>query len=372
MSVTNPQFKPWIRDACGQALAFLGATAPTKRLQNRLSIITFHRVLTEVQRRRYPLPGLAVTPEELDAHLTFAKRHFHCTTLSEALDVCQRGGKNPRPLLAVTFDDGQMDNHENALPVLRHHAIQASFFVTSRTLEDTTPLWHDSVSSLIEQLSSAIRRGFGAASSTVGERAAALLAELAEKPYAGLGERSVGIESALENTKRWQPAQRNDWIQRASALLPRITREPWDGFMTVGQLKELLQDGHEIGSHSHTHPLLPQCTDEELVGEIEGSKRRLESALGVAITTFCYPNGSTDHRSVDLICRAGYRAAVTTRWGSNLPNQNPYLLKRFDMNARHAQDRNGRFSEARLAWRMSGLHPGLTGGSQEAYASAIS
>lgn len=369
MPKAAPLLKSWVRDACGQALALVGATAPATRLKNRLSIITFHRVLTEDQRRRYPLPGLAVTPEELDAHLSFANRHFHCTSLSRALDLWETGAKDGRPPLAVTFDDGQLDNHENALPVLRHHGIQASFFVTSRTLEDTEPLWHDAVSSLMEQLSSTIGCDAGHARSPVGEKAAELLAELGATPSADSSGRSGRIEAALEKTKRWQPAQRNQWIQRASALLPSNTREPWDGFMNIGQLKELLQEGHEIGSHSHTHPLLPQCTDDELAAEIEGSKRRLEAALGVEVTSFCYPNGSADQRSVDLVGRAGYRAAVTTRWGSNQINQNLHLLMRFDMNARHAQDRRGRFSAARLAWRMSGLHPGLTGSSQDIYAS---
>lgn len=131
--------------------------------------------------------------------------------------------------------------------------------------------------------------------------------------------------------------------------------------MNVKQMKELIARGHEIGSHSHSHPLLPQCTEEELVVEIMGSKQRLESALDVPVTTFCYPNGSTDPLSVEHVRKAGYRAAVTTLWGSNSRGHDPFLLQRFDMNAKHAKDRKGRFSEARLAWRMSGLYPGLTG-----------
>ena len=129
--------------------------------------------------------------------------------------------------------------------------------------------------------------------------------------------------------------------------------------MSVDQLKTLATRGHEIGSHSHSHPILPQCPDDMLLDEVAGSKQRLESALGLTIESFCYPNGSTDGRTIDLVRRSGYQAAVTTEWGSNAVGADPLRLRRFDMNARNAQDRKGRLSQARLAWRMSGLHPGL-------------
>lgn len=369
-SATN--LRAWARDACGHALSLVGATAPASRLRHRLSIITFHRVLTEDQRRAYPLPGLAVTPDELDAHLRFAARHFRCAPLAEALTLRKQRGSDPRPLLAVTFDDGQLDNHVNALPVLERHGIKASFFVTSRTLQDTAPLWHDALSSLLLKLAPLAFQGAPSASASLRSAALERLTELGLNPGSKGSTGSIDIESTLEHTKRWPPARRAEWIQRASALFADGGFEPWDGFMTIQHLKDLLQKGHEIGSHSHTHPLLPQCTSEELIEEIAGSKRRLEAALDAPVTSFCYPNGSADDRAVEQVRQAGYCAAVTTRWGSNLPTQNPHLLHRFDMNARHAMDRHGRFSETRLAWRMSGLHPGLSEVGQDAYAHAAS
>jgi peptidoglycan/xylan/chitin deacetylase (PgdA/CDA1 family) len=361
-------FKALIRDGCSELLARSGATQPASRLRQRLSIVTFHRVLSEEDRRRYPLPGLAVTPQELDEHLRFLTRHFECTTLSHAVGRWKRRETGDRPLLAITFDDGQRDNYVNALPVLERHGTKASFFVTSGTLEDTRPLWHDALALLICRLQASNAQNGDSANRV--SRSKELLAEVMHEPPAALLAGQWTIETAVENTKRWSAEQRSDWMERAAKLLPTAPAEPWEGFMGVQELKHLLTLGHEVGSHSHSHALLPQCDESTLHLEIAGSRQRLEQALQAPVHTFCYPNGSVDSRCVDHVTRAGYLAAVTTQWGSNTSHQHPALLRRFDMNARHAADRHGHFSEARLAWRMSGLHPGLSSQGDDLYARA--
>ena len=93
--------KALVRDTCGLALSMTRVTAPSVRLGQRLSVVTFHRVLTEPQRRLYPLPGLAVTPDELDDHLRFLTRHFQCQSLDAALGLWKQGRIASRPLLAI-------------------------------------------------------------------------------------------------------------------------------------------------------------------------------------------------------------------------------------------------------------------------------
>lgn len=361
-------FKALARDTCGQLLSLSGLTSPRARLHQRLSIVTFHRVLTESQRRMYPLPGLAVTPDELDAHLRFLTRHFQCLSLNAALDLWERDARPERPLLAITFDDGQLDNHLYALPVLERHGVTASFYVPSQVLDNPAPLWHDAMAVSVAGLTEQLSRPSAWKDPSERDQALVLLGELqggGDQPRAN---GHTIVEAALEVSKAWSPQRREDWRLRAQRLLPPEVRPDWDGFMSVAQMKDLIARGHEIGSHSHSHALLPQCTPQELVAEIAGSRQRLELALGSPITTFCYPNGSTDAKSVAQVREAGYRAAVTTRWGSNARGDDLCRLQRFNMNAKHAQDRRGHFSGTRLAWRMSGWHPGLGAAKEDAYA----
>ena len=137
--------KAIVRDSLGMALAALGVTSPARAAGGTWLIATFHRVLPEELRRRYPMPGLAVTPDELDATLNFFKKHYKCVSISEGSVVGPHMSRRDRPILTVTFDDGQKDNLNFALPVLEKHGIKATFFATSQALDDPSPLWHDRV-----------------------------------------------------------------------------------------------------------------------------------------------------------------------------------------------------------------------------------
>jgi len=129
--------------------------------------------------------------------------------------------------------------------------------------------------------------------------------------------------------------------------------------MTFEELAELAGEGHEIGSHSMTHCMMPECDDEALVYEVAESRRILQARVGQAIESFCYPNGNSDRRTALAVAQAGYHRAITTAWGSNGQGADPFRLRRFDMVAKHVQDADGKFVPAMLAFRMSGIYPGL-------------
>jgi hypothetical protein len=71
-----------IRNSIARFLFLMKLTTPKRQARGCLSIATFHRVLPEADRQRYPFPGLVVTPEELDAFLGYFAEHFDCGTLA--------------------------------------------------------------------------------------------------------------------------------------------------------------------------------------------------------------------------------------------------------------------------------------------------
>jgi peptidoglycan/xylan/chitin deacetylase (PgdA/CDA1 family) len=87
-------------------------------------------------------------------------------------------------------------------------------------------------------------------------------------------------------------------------------------------------NGVEIGSHTMTHPILTNISDERLRRELHGSKLRLEEALGRRVDQFCYPNGDNDERVQREVARAGYRVAVTCVGGLNKRGDDPLTLRR--------------------------------------------
>jgi peptidoglycan/xylan/chitin deacetylase (PgdA/CDA1 family) len=131
--------------------------------------------------------------------------------------------------------------------------------------------------------------------------------------------------------------------------------------MEWAEIRSLSERGHEIGSHSVTHELMPQLDDAALAHESLASKQKIESAVGAEVRSYCYPNGSSDARCEAAVARAGYQNAVTTRWGANTGADSAFGLKRCDIDARALRDASGQLSRQRLAFRLSGYYPGLGG-----------
>jgi len=93
-------------------------------------------------------------------------------------------------------------------------------------------------------------------------------------------------------------------------------------------VKTWIETGNEIGSHTLRHPFLTRISMSEAKEEITGSKKKLEDLFGVGIQHFCYPYGDWNEAVRDLVQRAGYRTACTTRFGINMPQSDPYSLRR--------------------------------------------
>lgn len=103
--------------------------------------------------------------------------------------------------------------------------------------------------------------------------------------------------------------------------------------MDAGHIREWLQAGNFIGSHSLTHARLTRLTPRDAREEIFASKKMLEDNFGVAIEHFCYPYGDWNESVRDLVVEAGYRTACTTEFGINTPATPPLALHR--ITARH-------------------------------------
>ena len=98
--------------------------------------------------------------------------------------------------------------------------------------------------------------------------------------------------------------------------------------MDDSQVKEWLAAGHEIGSHTLTHPFLTRLTLKRAREEISASKKKLEDRFGRPVRHFCYPYGDWNPAVRDLVVAAGYKTACTTEFGVNTKATPPFELKR--------------------------------------------
>ncbi|HYL78515.1 MAG TPA: polysaccharide deacetylase family protein [Bryobacteraceae bacterium] len=75
----------------------------------------------------------------------------------------------------------------------------------------------------------------------------------------------------------------------------------------IANLRKLINDGHEIGSHSLTHH--QQTMQGNPLAEACESKGLIEGWLGTKVTSFCYPYYSSHAYLADAVKNAGYEQA---------------------------------------------------------------
>lgn len=104
-----------------------------------------------------------------------------------------------------------------------------------------------------------------------------------------------------------------------------------NGKMNWQQIKHLLAEGFEIGSHGNSHDILTRMSIEAKQEELLGSKKLLEDKLGTAITSFAFPYGRYDADLLERSKQAGYKKVFTTGLKINSLVNAPYLLFRWNI-----------------------------------------
>lgn len=135
------------------------------------------------------------------------------------------------------------------------------------------------------------------------------------KPLAVNGFKAIQFVVA-ERLGQW-----NDWDVALGEAPERL--------MDKEQLREWLAAGHDIGSHTLTHPYLTRLPREQAREELMASRKRLEDTFGRAVEHFCYPFGDWNDAVRDMVVEAGYKTACTTDVGMNGPGDSVFTLKRF-------------------------------------------
>ena len=72
-------------------------------------------------------------------------------------------------------------------------------------------------------------------------------------------------------------------------------------------LERIVAAGHEIASHSQTHPEFDALSRDQRRNELEQSRQNLEQALGVPVLGFRAPSYQIDRTTFELLEETGYR-----------------------------------------------------------------
>jgi peptidoglycan/xylan/chitin deacetylase (PgdA/CDA1 family) len=275
----------------------------------RLTILIYHQVLAEPD---------SLYPEQMHArrfaqHMSLLRRYFHPLPLTDAVKRLQQGCL-PKTAVAVTFDDGYLNNLEIALPILKQYQIPATCFIATG-FSDGSCMWNDIVSNTV--------RNCDLATLNLHAFNDVLISPLPSS------DRTALAQSLLQAIKYLPPDVR---LQRAKQFATDNHYQPKPLMMQPADWHKWQAAGMEIGAHTVHHPILASLDSEHAWAEINESREQLLNS-GIRLTGFAYPNGrfgkDFNERDVELVKRAGFEFAVSTNPGSNNQQQDCFRLKRF-------------------------------------------
>lgn len=276
--------------------------------------VNFHRIGNSDDTSFDPCV-FSCTTKELDDHITFFKKNFRIISIAELNNLLSLNQPIEERLMCVTFDDGYIDNFTNALPVLKKHKISASFFIATALIGSNTVPWWDKVAYLLKTY-----------------RPTQVKLSNWKKPVLNTNNEKIFIRDVLTQIKCCKTSAQNQIYQLEKQLGFKHSY-PEAEFMNWDHLRYLLEEGMEIGAHSHNHDILTKLSEDELFYELSHSKALLESKLKTNITAFSYPvgNRSTYNEKVIIgLKNNGYELAFNFQPGINrLPLASPYDLHRF-------------------------------------------
>ncbi|MEN1972039.1 polysaccharide deacetylase family protein [Luteimonas sp. MJ204] len=258
-------------------------------------VLNYHRV-GDSSHSRYDRALWSATAEGFDAQVAFLKANCDVIALDDIADALRR----PRGRhVAITFDDGYLDNHDIAFPVLLRHRVPAAFFIATGFIDRKLLPWWDAIAMQVRETS----------------RASLDLAPWFDQPVTLERDREACIRRVLGVYKQLPFEQLAPFHARLAAetgIEPPETVE--DQWMDWDMVRTMADAGMTIGGHTVNHPILSTLSAAAQHAEIAGCATRLRDELGIAMKHFAYPVGSPTAFNDDtrrLLREAGVQQAFS-------------------------------------------------------------
>lgn len=256
----------------------------------------------------------AVGPPECTAKVfeqtvAFCKKYYDVVSLAVITENLAKQHPDLKKQVALTFDDGLRNNLTFAYPILKKYTAPATFFVCPGLVERGSWLWNQEARARLRWM----RQG--------------ALTELADS-LGRPGSNHLRIVDWMKKLPTRSRMHVEQVIREATpAWRPTRSQEIANDLMSWDELKILDPKLITIGAHSTNHPILANCTSEELIHEIVECGPLIEKRLLKPVDFFCYPNGDFNPL-VTRFVEKNYRASTITQPGIINEEVKPHQIPR--------------------------------------------
>lgn len=306
-----------------------------RRHSTRAGILMYHRVADE------PVDpwGLCVRPGSFDEHMSAIARKRAAVDLSAFVGDGAAYDKKGRHV-AVTFDDGYIDNLKAALPILEKHEIPATIFITSYAVGRRREFWWDGLERAVLQspaLPAELHIRLGSDEHHFVLRDTAEDAEAVRQWRAD--DRDPGSDREQLYLDLWNlivELETPDQDAAIDAILAwaGMPVEPPASRLPVTEEEFAQLAGHpliHIGSHTRHHRMLTKLDSAIQREEIFRGHREIEEMAGGPIDRFSYPFGRFNPTARQHVEALGLNIGCTSEYANALPSGDTLQLPRISV-----------------------------------------
>ncbi len=274
---------------------------------NSFKILTYHRVLNKdfdtVE------PGMFVSDKTFELQLKILSDNYNVLQIDDLV----LGLKNGHPLnnntIAITFDDGWLDNYENAYPLLRKYNLPATIFLATSYINTNYNFWTDKLLHIYSHNPNSIYQN-------------PVLSSLIKRENSILN-----IVTILKRASLLDKSRAIDEINRLYEMFQLTQR----AFLNWHEIKEMSENNIRFGSHTHYHRPLTELSDIEIEKDLTTSLTCLKSNLINISNVFCYPGGYYNDQTTQILKRFNFDAHLLVDKDKSRMDSIPYMLPRINM-----------------------------------------
>lgn len=282
-------------------------------IKKRCIILNFHGVTTIIGNR---FNNRHLDAREFEKLMVYFKNNFNIVSLPKLFEIYRNKEKVNKKTIALTFDDGYINNFTVALPILKKHNIPATFYLISEGLVNKEfYVWPDVIDLIQKNTKEDIHLSFG----------------IFKYPNFYCDELKTSLVDLMKKSAEKREEYLNEIKQKYPVYHAEAAKFP--ELIKLINKEELLNYKNETlieyGSHTHLHYNLEFLNQEKCFEEVSGSKAIIEECIKKPVISLAFPDGSYNNETINQCQKAGYKNVTAVTYKLNENNSNPFILSRF-------------------------------------------
>lgn len=283
------------------------------------TILGYHRIIDDKAADPFDF-GMCTSVDNFERQIDFLTKKFRIETVQSALEIIKSESATETPILSITFDDGYLDNHSLALPMLQNAGVRASFYICTSEFDSGNPFWWDRV---IFAVAHTQERELSLKQFDMD----CVVPGVSLAPYKRRHSLSIILQAL------WSTDYRRciDIVAQLEDVLNARADHYWAPRMSGTEIRALLNAGMEIGCHNSVHHDMTLMDMEDVRDQLQHSGSEISAITGEWPEGFAYPAGAHSDETEKCVAEAHYAYALGTERGLNPWNCERLNLRRMSV-----------------------------------------